>query len=359
MNDDLCWQAVQDRDATQDGRFYYGVLTTGVYCRPSCTSRRPLRRNVRFYVTPAAAQADGLRPCKRCRPLQQRADSRTVERMLEVCRYLEAHTQEAPDLDALAALAHMSPFHLQRRFKAVIGISPKQYQDALRLRGLRQELRAGAPVTRAIQDAGYGSASRAYAKLATHLGMTPGQYRAGGDGIAISYASATTALGRMMIGATDRGLCFVQFDVNDARLLQRLRAEYPGARLSPMDAAAGAAFAAWMDALDAHLSRGQPLPELPLDLRGTAFQMKVWNFLCTIPSGEVRSYTEVAAAIGRPRAVRAVASACAANRVGVLVPCHRVIRGDGGLGGYKWGLERKRALLDRERAQAAESRPGP
>jgi AraC family transcriptional regulator of adaptative response/methylated-DNA-[protein]-cysteine methyltransferase len=353
MDEQMLWQAVQARDARQDGRFYYGVMTTGVYCRPSCASRRPLRKNVRFYATPAAAQADGLRPCKRCKPLQQRADSRTVERIEAACRELEAQLDTAPTLETLAERVHISPFHLQRQFKAVLGLSPKQYVDALRLHRLRQGLRAGAPITRAIQDAGYGSTSRVYEKLATHLGMTPKQYRSGGRDVAISYASGGTSLGRVMIGATDRGLCFVQFGENEAELLERLRAEYPGADLAPMDAQHAPQFDAWMQALRCHLDRGAPAPTLPLDLRGTAFQMKVWNYLCRIPSGEVRAYAEVAAAIGYPRAVRAVASACAANRVALLVPCHRVIRGDGGLGGYKWGIERKRALLDQERAQRA------
>ncbi len=351
MDEQARWQAVLERDAQQDGRFYYGVMTTGVYCRPSCASRRPLRKNVRFYATPAGAQADGLRPCKRCKPLQQRADSRTVERIEALCRHLEQHLDDAPTLDALAARAHLSPFHLQRQFKAVLGLSPKQYVDALRLHALRQGLRDGAPVTRAIQDAGYHSTSRVYARLATHLGMTPRQYRSGGRDVAISYASGETALGRVMIGATDRGLCFVQFGDSESELLNRLRTEYPGAALNPMDARQKTQFDAWMQALRSHLDGAVPAPELPLDLRGTAFQMKVWNYLCRIPSGEVRAYAEVARAIGHPKAVRAVASACAANRVALLVPCHRVIRGDGGLGGYKWGIERKRTLLDQERAQ--------
>ncbi|TJY58833.1 bifunctional DNA-binding transcriptional regulator/O6-methylguanine-DNA methyltransferase Ada [Sinimarinibacterium sp. CAU 1509] len=351
MNEQARWQAVLERDAQQDGRFYYGVVTTGVYCRPSCASRRPLRRNVRFFDTPAAAQADGMRPCKRCKPLQQRADSRTVERIEALCRHLEQHLDDAPNLDALAVRVHLSPFHLQRQFKAVLGLSPKQYVDALRLRALRQGLRDGAPVTRAIQDAGYGSSSRVYEKLATHLGMTPKQYRSGGRDVAISYASGDTSLGQVMIGATDRGLCFVQFADNELELIDRLRSEYPGAELAPMDAQHAPQFDDWMQALRRHLETGAPASVLPLDLRGTAFQMKVWNYLCRIPSGEVRAYAEVAEAIGHPRAVRAVASACAANRVALLVPCHRVIRGDGGLGGYKWGIERKRALLDQERAQ--------
>ena len=353
MDEELSWQAVQERDASRDGDFYYGVLTTGVYCRPSCPSRRPLRRNVRFYATPAAAEADGLRACKRCRPLENRADRRTVARIEQLCRYIEAHAQDTLPLETLAQQAHLSPFHLQRQFKAVTGVSPKQYVDACRLRALRQGLRGGSSVTRAIHDAGFGSASRVYERAATRLGMTPKQYRAGGAGVAISWAASRTPLGLLMMGASDRGLCFVQFGDSEAALLEQLRSEYPGATLEPMGEAQRADFEAWMRALSAHVEGHPPARQLPLDLRGTAFQMKVWAYLQQIPNGELRSYTEVAEAIGSPRAVRAVASACAANRVALLVPCHRVIRGDGSLGGYKWGLERKRTLIDRERAAKA------
>lgn len=355
MDEELCWQAVQERDGSRDGDFYYGVMTTGVYCRPSCPSRRPLRKNVRFYATPAAAEADGLRACKRCRPLESRADRRTVARIEQLCRYIEAHAQETLSLETLAGQAHLSPFHLQRQFKAVTGVSPKQYVDACRLRALRQGLREGGSVTRAIHDAGFGSASRVYGRAVARLGMTPKQYRAGGAGVAISHAVSRTPLGPLMMGATDRGLCFVQFGDSEKALLEQLAAEYPGAALAPMSEAQRGPFEDWMQALSAHIASGQPAPQLPLDLRGTAFQMKVWAYLQQIPTGELRSYTEVAEAIGAPRAVRAVASACAANRVALLVPCHRVIRGDGSLGGYKWGLERKRALIDRERAAKAGS----
>lgn len=350
MNTELYWKAVTERDAGQDGRFLYGVLTTGVYCRPSCASRRPLRANVRFYPTPAEAEADGLRPCKRCHPREARADGKLVARMQALCRYIENHAQETLTLDALGERAHTSPFHLQRQFKAVIGVSPRQYIEACRLRALKTGLREGATVTRAIHDAGFGSTSRVYERVATRLGMTPKQYRAGGAGIAISYATAQTPLGLVMIGASDRGLCFVQFGDNEQELLAMLLAEYPGGQIAPMREGMKPAFDAWMQALGDHLSGTRPELDLPLDLRGTAFQMKVWSCLQTIPYGEVQSYAEVAAAIGQPHAARAVARACAANRIALLVPCHRVIRGDGGVGGYKWGLARKRTLIDRERA---------
>ena len=350
MNDENFWQAVLARDASSDGKFFYGVLTTGVYCRPSCASRLPLKDNVRFYAHAADAERAGLRPCKRCHPLAQTADAPLVQKMRALCRYIETHSDEPLSLEQLGAQAHLSPFHLQRSFKAVLGVSPKQYADACRLYALKRGLRSEPSVTRAIHDAGYGSASRVYGRIATRLGMTPKQYRAGGAGIALSYASAKTPLGLLLIGATDRGLCFVQFGDSESELIGRLRLEFPGATLSAMAPQARGAFAQWMRALTAHLS-GAPLAlDLPTDLRGTAFQLKVWEYLLKIPSGELRSYSEVAQAIGHPKAVRAVASACAANRVALVVPCHRVIRGDGGLGGYRWGLERKRTLIDQERA---------
>ncbi len=350
MNDQQCWEALQARDANQDGRFWYGVLTTGVYCRPSCSSRLPLRRNVRFFATTAEAEASGLRACKRCRPNDVSAADQRARQMHVLCRYIESHAQDTLTLEALSVQANLSPFHLQRQFKAAIGVTPRQYVEACRLRVLRGELKAGESVTQAIHEAGFGSGSRLYEKVSTRLGMTPGQYRARGAGTQISYASAPSALGLVMMGATDRGLCFVQFGTREDELVDMLRAEYPAAQIAPMAEAMYGDFERWMQALSAHLAGVRDAPVLPLDLRGTALQMKVWAYLQQIPSGELRSYGEVAEAIGEPRAVRAVASACARNRVGVLVPCHRVIRGDGGMGGYKWGLERKRALIDAERA---------
>jgi AraC family transcriptional regulator of adaptative response/methylated-DNA-[protein]-cysteine methyltransferase len=351
MNDELRWKAVMDRDATRDGSFFYGVMTTGVYCRPSCSSRRPLRKNVRFYATPAQAEADGLRPCKRCRPLESSGDpmARKIEAL---CRYIQTHADRPLSLEQLSRQANTSVFHLQRRFKALVGVTPRQYAEAWRLRSLKQGLRDGGPVTRAIYDAGFGSASRVYEKVATRLGMTPRQYRGGGEGVAISYAATDTPLGLLMMGATDRGLCFVQFGSSETALLKQLSREYPAATISPMPSGRNDQFDDWMQALSVHLRDSTPL-ELPVDVQGTAFQMKVWSYLQKIPHGEVRSYSEVAEAIGQPAAVRAVASACAANSVALVVPCHRVIRGDGGLGGYRWGLERKRTLIERERAVRA------
>lgn len=276
-----------------------------------------------------------------------------LDRISALCRYIETHLDESLTLDHLAGQAGLSRFHLQRRFKAVTGVSPRQYIEALRLRrfksGLRDEAAVSDAITDAIFDAGFGSASRLYERTAAHLGMTPGQYRAGGKGVSLSYAVEQTELGPLLMAASDRGLCFVQFGDSEAGLLEQLASEFPQASITPMPASSAAQFSAWMQALSAHLQGRAPAIGLPLDLRGTAFQHRVWTYLLSIPPGELRSYSEVAEGIGSPRAVRAVASACASNRVGVIVPCHRVIRGDGSLGGYRWGLDRKRALIDAER----------
>jgi AraC family transcriptional regulator of adaptative response/methylated-DNA-[protein]-cysteine methyltransferase len=268
----------------------------------------------------------------------------------EMCRYLEAHAEEPLTLAALARRSGYSASHLQRRFSALVGSSPKAYQLAVRQRRLRHGLRRGAPLSEAIVGAGYGSQSRVYERLATTFGMTPGQYRGGGRGLEIRYASARTRLGRILLGATARGLCFLQF-VEDADP-RPLRAEFPRAVLHPMDPARAPQFAAWMRRLDAYLAGRSATLTLPLDLQGTAFQTMVWRCLQTIPAGQTRSYGEVAAAIGKPAAVRAAASACARNKVALVVPCHRVIRGSGDLGGYRWGPARKRALLALERPSA-------
>jgi AraC family transcriptional regulator of adaptative response/methylated-DNA-[protein]-cysteine methyltransferase len=351
MNDMEKWDAVRNRDRSQDGKFFYGVTTTGVYCRPSCTSRRPLRKNVRFYDSPEAAERDGLRPCKRCKPRELEADDPMHRKVQALCRYLEAHATETVTLEAMSRQVNASPFHLQRSFKAIVGVTPKQFLDACRMRSLKQELRDGRGVTDAIYDAGFGSSSRVYERVDTRLGMTPKQYRRGGEGVDISYAATQTPLGPLMIGATDRGLCFVQFGGSERSLLEQLQREYPKAAIRPMPPD-HTEFEVWMRALGDYLDGSVRSLRCQVDVTGTAFQMKVWRYLQGIPYGEVRSYAEVARDIGKPAAVRAVANACAANRVAMLIPCHRVIRGDGGLGGYKWGLERKRTLIDMERAGA-------
>lgn len=344
--------AVATRDAAYDGRFVYAVVTTGVYCRPSCGARPARPENLRFFADPAQAAAAGYRPCKRCRP--DEAVPRLAE-LVAVARHLEAHSDEPLTLKTLAARFGWSPSRLQKSFKAAFGVTPKAYQDGARIAGFKTALQTGAGVTEAIHQAGFGSTSRVYGPATRNIGMTPSTYRAGGAGESIAYASRATPLGVLTMAATGRGVCFAQFGDDEAGLEARLRAEFPKAGLYPSPAGDSPALDAWIDALVDHLSGSGPRPELPLDLRGTAFQIQVWQFLLSVPEGDVLSYGEVAAGIERPTAVRAVASACGANRIAVLVPCHRVLRGDGGIGGYRWGVDRKRALLDAERARRSGS----
>ena len=269
----------------------------------------------------------------------------------ELCRYIEEHSEEALKLEDLARRAGLSAFHFQRSFKAAVGSTPKQYQETARLKKLKSSLRT-MDVTAAVYEAGYGSASRVYERADTRLGMTPKQYRQGGRDVTITYAYAKSPVGLMMIGATDRGLCFLQFGHTEKELLDQLRVEYPAALVEAMVEPYTKDFQAWMDALNLHLAGKQADLRLPLDIQATAFQMRVWNYLQSIPYGEVQSYGEVARGIGQPTATRAVARACARNRVALAIPCHRVIRATGELGGYRWGLDRKRVLIDRERAAA-------
>jgi AraC family transcriptional regulator of adaptative response/methylated-DNA-[protein]-cysteine methyltransferase len=351
LDDERRWDAVARRDAGVDGTFVFGVLTTGVYCRPSCPSRRPLRKNVRFYSTGEAARRDGLRACRRCKP-DEAAAAGAPAWIAELCGYIRRECDGgAPlTLPVLAARVGLSPAHLQRTFRAAVGVSPRRYAELCRLERLKGELRGGDSVTGAIYAAGFGSSSRVYERAPSRLGMTPGEYRAGGKGVAITYATAETALGTLLLAATDRGLCFVQLGGTVPELLARLRREYPQADVRKMDEAYSPAFHAWMEALYQHVQNGAPHGDLPIDVRASAFQERVWTFLRSIPWGETRSYAEVAAGIGAPRATRAVARACATNPVALAIPCHRVIRGDGNLAGYRWGTERKRQLLARERS---------
>jgi len=347
--DELFWQAVKRRDRSLDGRFYFAVATTGVYCRPSCACRLPLRKNVRFFLTREEAERAGFRACLRCRPADPVGPDPALVRIQKVCDYIRSHAQDTLSLAMLAERAGLSRFHFQREFKKVVGLTPKQFLEAHRLKSFRHELRKQSSVTDAIYEAGFGSSSRIYERVDTRLGMTPAEYRADGKEVTISHVCVDSVLGRMMIGATDRGLCFVQFGENDRELLEMLRAEYSAASLQPMQEPFPEEFENWMTALREHLDGQQPRLDLPLDVRATAFQMKVWQYLQSIPYGSVESYAEVAAGLGQPTAARAVARACSQNRVALAIPCHRVIRGTGELGGYRWGLERKRTLIDLER----------
>ena len=342
--------AIARRDNSYDNRFVYGVITTGVFCRPGCAARAAKPENLRFFCDSDAAASAGLRPCKRCRPTEA---ARGIENLVAMARYIEAHASERLTLTRLAQRAGLSPSRFQRAFKNAFGVSPKGYQDQFRLQSFKDSLQHGERVTDAILDAGFGSTSRVYGAAARNIGMTPSAYRAGGRGETISYAYRQTSLGGLLMAATDHGVCFAQFGEDEPALLDQVRREFPHAELVASSAAASPALDDWIVALDEHVSAGSPRPELPLDLRGTAFQIKVWKFLLTLDEGDVISYGELAEGIDQRKAVRATATACGANRVAVLVPCHRVLRGDGSIGGYRWGLERKRALLDMERTRCA------
>jgi len=346
------WQDVTTRRKAADGTFFYAVTTTGVFCRPSCPARRAKRENVVFYENAADAEAAGFRPCQRCHPLAAVGRDPHTSLMRAMADYIDAHAGEALPLKRLAMEAGISPFHFQRTFKAVIGVSAKEYQAAARLRRFKEQLRKGDGVLAATYDAGYGSTSRVYEKVDGGLGMTPSAYRRGGAGETITYTVRETALGPLMMAATARGVCFVQFGESEEALRKQLSMEFPHAILEIASAGAKGPIDHWMAALEKHLAGSAPRPELPLDLRGTAFQIKVWRFLLSVRAGDVVSYSELAAGISAPRSVRAVASACGANRIAVLVPCHRALRADGSLGGYRWGLERKRTLLDAERSKS-------
>jgi AraC family transcriptional regulator, regulatory protein of adaptative response / methylated-DNA-[protein]-cysteine methyltransferase len=340
LDEQVWWEAVLTKDARMDGVFYYAVTSTGVYCRPSCPSRLPRRANVLFFPEADAAEQAGYRACRRCTP---RAD--LLAPIKRAGRYIEQHLDERLTLQDLAARAGLSPSYFQRKFKAAFGLSPHEYAEACRTRQLKSELRNGAAVTDAIYGAGYGSSSRVYERSDARIGMTPAAYRSGGRGTRIDYAVAESPLGRMLVAATGRGVCAIRFGDADAELEAGLRAEFPAAEIRRNKAAVRR----WIEALLHHL-RGPEIPlELPLDIRATAFQKKVWDHLRGIPAGKTESYREVAEAIGEPRAVRAVAGACAANPVAVAIPCHRVVRSDGEAGGYRWGAERKELLLGRER----------
>ena len=348
-SDARMYRAIVCRDPAADGLFLYGVVTTGVYCRPSCAARTPNAENVRYFPDADSAAAAGFRACKRCRPDRWSDD---VSRIGDIARYIQAHADDSLPLAALAERAGLSPGRLQKKFKAIVGVSPKAFQDAARLGRLKDLLQGGGDVTGAIFEAGFGSTSRVYGEAARNMGMTPAAYRKGGDGETIYYAYRESALGALLMAATARGVCFAQFGDGRDALIAQLREEFPNAQLLASPGESGPDLDRWIEALDRHLAHEAPRPELPLDLRGTAFQLKVWRFLLSVGDGDTISYGELAAEIGKPKAVRAAASACGRNPVAVLVPCHRVLRGDGDLGGYRWGLERKRALLDVERRRS-------
>jgi len=346
--DDSRWNAVLGRDAGRDGEFVFAVSTTGVYCRPSCAARRPRRENVQFFATNEAAEQAGYRACLRCKP-KALAGNTESDGVKAICRFIEQHLDEPLTLDRLGKEFRQSPFHLQRRFKAVLGITPREYADSMRMQMLKRNLQAGDSVTRAMYDAGYGSSSRLYERTASQLGMTPDKYRRGAIAASIRYTCSDSPLGRMLIAATERGICAIQFGRSDSELLAGLKREFPFA-VRKVDEGG---LQSWVEALLGHMSGKDLDSSLPLDIRATAFQRQVWTYLQSIPFGVTKSYIQVAKAIGRPSAARAVARACATNPVAVAIPCHRVVREDGTMGGYRWGMQRKRALLEMERGAGA------
>jgi AraC family transcriptional regulator of adaptative response/methylated-DNA-[protein]-cysteine methyltransferase len=345
------WRAVLARDAHHDGEFVFAVSSTGVYCRPSCAARRPRRENIQFFARPDEAEQAGYRACLRCKPKSFSGNAES-DGVRAICRFIEQHLDEPLTLDRLGKEFHQSSFHLQRRFKAVLGITPRAYADSCRLRTLKRNLQAGDSVTRAMYDAGYGSSSRLYEKTASQLGMTPDKYRRGAIAAAIRYTCADSPLGRMLIAATERGICSIQFARTDGELMEGLKREFPFASRKRDEGG----LRSWVSALLRHMqgkgldasSASSSSSSLPLDIRATAFQRRVWAYLQSIPFGATRSYSQVAKGIGQPRAVRAVARACATNPVAVAIPCHRIVRQDGSMGGYRWGIERKKALLEME-----------
>lgn len=342
ITDDDRWQSVLDRDADADGQFVFAVRTTGIFCRPSCRAKHALRENVSFFADAQQAQAAGYRPCKRCLPDQASALQPRLDKIARACQLLE---RESPlTLDELAREVAMSPYHLHRLFKAATGMTPKAWQQSWRARRLRDALAKGGPVTQAILNAGFPDSSSYYRQADQALGMTAKQFRNGGDSVSVRYTLTDCTLGRCLVAQSERGICAILLGDNDAALVSELRQLFPCALNEPADARFQQNVREVIAVINA---RNAPL-SLPLDIRGTAFQQQVWQALRAIPCGETVSYQQLANALGRPKAVRAVASACGANRLAIVIPCHRVIRADGALSGYRWGVARKARLLQRE-----------
>jgi len=338
MTHDILWKAVEQRDTARAGDFVYAVVSTGIYCRATCPSRRPERRNVQFYDSPQEAESAGFRACLRCRPNETGVEDSLLRRAAAL---VDASGGDSFSLEDLAERAGSTPRQLQRLFRDKLGVTPRQYAAAARLDVLKAKLRQGTPVTGALYDAGYGSSSRLYESAGARMGMTPAAYRKRGAGLEIGWDITDTTLGRMLVASTARGICALYFGESDSALEVGLLSEYPAASLKrerqPL-----------MESLAAALAEARALPQVPMDVQATAFQARVWEELRRIPFGATATYSDIASRIGKPQAVRAVATACANNPVGVLTPCHRVLRKEGALGGYRWGLERKRRLLELE-----------
>ncbi len=341
--DDARWAAFVARDAAFDGQFFVSVATTGIYCRPSCPARRPKREHVRFYETAAEAEAAGFRPCKRCKPNQPSLFQQHAEKIAEACRLIET-AEEEPKLDALARAVDLSPYHFHRIFKSALGVTPKAYATAHRNKRVREELSRSTTVTEAIYGAGFNSNGRFYATSSEVLGMSPSQFRSGGPDAEINFAIAESSLGLVLVAASEKGVCAIFFGDDPESLARDLKKQFPRARLTGDDPA----FEQLASKVIGFVEDPSIGLDLPLDIRGTAFQHRVWEALRRIPVGSTASYAEIAKAIGAPKATRAVARACGSNRIAVAIPCHRVIGSDGSLTGYRGGIERKRALLAKE-----------
>jgi AraC family transcriptional regulator of adaptative response/methylated-DNA-[protein]-cysteine methyltransferase len=346
--EDAQWQAVLSKDNQFDGQFVFAVSSTGIFCRPSCPSRRPRRDRVSFFPSPQAAEQAGFRACRRCHPGKERLMDPQVEMASKVCRLIDENDGEPTTLAVLSSAIGVSTFHLQRTFRSVMGITPSQYAEARRIGRFKQGVRDGESITNAIYDAGFGSSSRLYETAASQLGMTPATYGKGGRGAIIKYAIANCSLGKLLVAATESGVCSVTLGDSDSLLESELKKEFCHAEIQRDEALLSSALQAIVD----HLKGKSQRIDLPLDVRATAFQMQVWQQLRAIPFGKTLSYSEVAKAIGQEKAVRAVARACATNPVALVIPCHRVIREDKSLSGYRWGLERKKQLLAEEKARA-------
>lgn len=345
METEVFWRAIQTRDAKFDGAFVFGVKTTGIFCRPSCPARAAKRENVKFFDEVASAEFDGFRACLRCKPKLINAVDPQVEMVMRACRIMLNDTDLS--LGKVSEALDLSPSYFQRTFKEVVGISPKKYSEMKRIERFKSEIRDGSGVVTAMYEAGYNSSSRLYEKAVENLGMTPAIYKKGGKGMEINYVTTHCVLGKLLVARTPRGLCCVTFGDSIEQLETGLASEFPSAKITKDDSELRSA----VEAIIKYLAGSSSPLILALDLRATAFQLQVWEMLRKIPYGETRSYTEIAEAIGDRKKVRAVAQACARNRVAVVIPCHRVIAGDGRLSGYRWGIERKESLLKSEGAR--------
>lgn len=344
ITQETLWQAVLNRDSSFEGKLFYGVRSTGIYCRPTCPSRRPNRNQVCFFVSPQEAETAGFRPCKRCQPQYETAPNLTKAKILAVCRYIEEQVDRIPTLSELSSQFEISPSYLQRVFKQMMGVSPFEYADALRSDRFKQRLQQGEEIAHALYDTGYGSSSRLYEKASQQLGMTPKTYRCSGKGMHIAYTIVPCSLGYLLVATTEKGICAVKLGDAEDELERILLNEFNQAQILRDDNL----HQDWLQTILNFITGDAPHLDLPLDVRGTAFQKQVWQALQKIPYGETRTYADIAREIGKPHAVRAVGTACGANPTALIVPCHRVLRTDGTLGGYHWGIERKEKLLAQE-----------